>query len=264
MQGLNAVREQLSDLSEKGKKIEAEAMRLALKAMDDGAALLGDDAALVKVFARRYMASATDLAIRQIKKNPNLAAKENVDSAFKVVGDHLAPNDIWFYWDRLAEGCRKEGLAAKALVLHQTLLAAQQSKLPADDEKVLATLVQLGVDYSALGQRDKALALNEKTLAARTAKLGADHPDTLGSMENLSLTYRKLKQYAKAEDLLKKYLLLKVARDGEKNDSARLSMALLVRTEEALGHNSGFMQKYSPETQAAVKDKVARLRVTGD
>ena len=264
LQGLNAVRKQLSELSLKGQGTEVEAMRLALKAMNDSATLLGDDAALVEIFARRYMASATDLAKRQIEKIPNTTAKKTIDSAFSVVGHRLTPNDIWFYWDRLAEDCRDNGQTAKALELHQTLLTAQQTQLPADDEKVLDTNSEIAFDHHTFGQYDKALALEEKVLAARTAKLGADHPDTLTSMENLSLTLRKLNQYAKAQALLQKYLPLKVTRDGEKNDSARLVMALLVRTEDALGRSSGFLKRYSPETQAAVKDKVARLRVTGD
>ena len=387
LQKLNAVREKLTTLSKNGRETEAEAMHLALKAMNDAATLLGDDSTLVEIFAKRYMDSATDLAIRQIEKNPNATAKKTIDSAFSVVERRLAQIDVWLYWDKLAQAYRSRGQFAKALELHQTLLTAQLLQLPADDEKVLGINSEIALDHMALRQYDKALALNEKTLAALTAKLGPDHPDTISSMfrqgiiygslgqndkalalyekgiaysaakfgadsivtldfmselgstytnlgqhdkalalyekvlaartsklgadhpntltsmsdlgstytnlgqhdkalklhekvfaartstlgadhlktlismQNVSLTYIALKQYANAQALMQKLLPLWVARDGEEAETVRTYMALLVRTEEALGRSSGFMQNYSPKTQAAVTDKVAKSKL---
>lgn len=135
LQNLRTLREMLPELARKGQ--ESEAMRQALKAMNDSESLLGDDSTLTKIFARRHVISAIELAKRQIKESPNAPTMETIDSAFAVVGQRLPPEELWGYWEELADSCLKLGQTNKAAALWKRGIAARTAKLGADHPDTL-------------------------------------------------------------------------------------------------------------------------------
>ncbi len=145
---------------------EAEVMRLALKAMNDSAALLGDDASLTKAFARRHVINAIALAKRQMKESPNAAIKDTVDSAFAAVVQHISQEEIWSYWEELALAYSGLGQHDKALALEENILAGRTTRFGTDHPATLGSMNNLAFTYRALSQHDKALALEQKILAA--------------------------------------------------------------------------------------------------
>lgn len=135
LQSLTALRDQLPQMARNGQ--ESEAMRLSLKAMSDSASLLGDDATLTEIFARRHVISATELAKRQIKESPTAPAQQTIDSAFTTVGQHLPPDELWGYWDELANVHLELGQSDKAVALWKKGLAARKAKLGPDHPDTL-------------------------------------------------------------------------------------------------------------------------------
>jgi len=241
---------------------EPEAMRLALKSIEDSTALLEEDAwSYVRVFGRLYMSSAAKLAQRKSLPDINESSKKTLRGAYDTVAAQIDVGDMMEFWNGLGRAHRMQDHNATALDLHQTLLALlQRLQLPTDDGRILDTMVKIGVDQFNLGHFDDARIQDEKVLAVRRVKLGVSHPDTLASMETLSLDYYTLQQYAKAQALLEEYVPFKVAQAGQDDLQAREAMARLVRTQEILRKDSKFLKTYSAETQSAVLTLAKALR----
>ena len=82
------------------------------------------------------------------------------------------------------------------------MVAARKRTLGEEDSDTLASMHNLAIRYSEVGQREEALQLIEKVVAARKRTLGEEHPDTLLSMHVLANIYSEIGQREEALQLI--------------------------------------------------------------
>ncbi|HMP04116.1 MAG TPA: tetratricopeptide repeat-containing protein kinase family protein, partial [Gemmatales bacterium] len=122
-----------------------------------------------------------------------------------------------------------------ALPLHERSVALFVAHLGRDHPDTLASMVNLAMNYAALGRKAEELALYEETVKLRKAKLGPEHPDTLLSMGNLANTYYSLGRHAEALALQEETLKSQKAKLGADDPATYLSMNNLANSYAALG-----------------------------
>ncbi|KAH8806692.1 hypothetical protein DL96DRAFT_1822279 [Flagelloscypha sp. PMI_526] len=132
---------------------------------------------------------------------------------------------------------KRGGAFQKCAAVYEQEKSKMQKELGLEHPDTLASMNNLALAYSNLGQHKDALKLHDQQLALCTRVLGAEHPDTLTSMNNLASIYSNLGQYKDALKLHEQELALCTRVLGKEHPDTLTSMNNLALTYSDLGQH---------------------------
>ena len=107
---------------------------------------------------------------------------------------------------RLGDALTKRGYFPESKILLTDVLEARERTLGAEHPDTLASVSNLAVCCSDMGQLQDAEALYRRALEAQERTLGAEHSDTLASVNNLAVCLKARGQLKDAEALYRRAL----------------------------------------------------------
>ncbi|MFH8662036.1 FxSxx-COOH system tetratricopeptide repeat protein [Streptomyces afghaniensis] len=124
---------------------------------------------------------------------------------------------------------------ARAIPLHEAMLARCEEVLGDNDPYTLASRGNLAYAYHVAGHLRRAISLNEKTLTQREQVLGETHPATLANRNSLAYAYSAVGEWKRAIALFETTLSQRKETLGDEHPSTLTSQNNLAYAYEAVG-----------------------------